>query len=308
MEKKLATRSIAILSFAILLLHTPIIGTKSTTINPAKDAQQNRLLASSSNLAIPYSPGHISRHKTTEKAIFTWFRTLSEVIHLVAQRHYKKVDIANLIQEALKAAIPKTDPHSSFFTQASYKSAIESTSGKFSGIGVSIMNKAPEDDALVVIDVIQGGPAAKAGLEAGDKIIAVDGDTLKGLTSDEVINKLRGKIGTSVGIKIMRKKKPLEFTIKRAVIKDQNLQCYNFKNQNIFYVSLKMFADNTPTQMKKILKQVKEKKSKGLIIDLRRNPGGVLESAVDMVGLFEPKGSLVVSTKNQNQTKHLMRK
>jgi len=240
-----------------------------------------------------------SSYNEAEKNIFKWFRTFSEVIHLVNQKHYKKVDTATFIQDALKAALPKTDPHSSFFPRESYKSAIESASGKFSGIGISIMNKAPEEDYLVIIDVIQGGPSDKAGIKPGDQIVAVDGKVLKGLSSDEIVTKLRGKVGTMVKLKILREKKPMELEIKREVIKDQNLLCYHFEKTNIYYFSIKMFADNTPTQMHRLLKKAQANNCKGCIFDLRRNPGGVLDSAVAMVSLFVPKGSLVASTKNQ---------
>lgn len=177
---------------------------------------------------------------------------------------------------------------------------MESTSGKFSGIGVSIMNKRPEEDVLNIIGVIQSGPAAKAGLQKGDKIVGVNDEGLKGLSSDEVIAKLRGKTGTKVKLKILRNEKPIEIEIVRNIIKDQNLICYHFKNQKIYYFAIKMFAENTHKQMEKLLTKAQEDKSKGIIIDLRRNPGGVLDSAVNMVGLFVKKGSLVASTKGKN--------
>lgn len=233
-----------------------------------------------------------------EKETFRWFRTISEVIHLLEERHYKDVDIATVVQNALKAAVSSTDPHSAFFPKKSYKETMESTSGEFSGIGVSIMNKAPEDDFLMITDVIQGGPADKAGIHGGDKIVDVSGETLRGLSADEVVSKLRGKIGTTITLKIVRDKKPLQFTVKREIIKDQTLMCYKLSGHDIYYMSLKIFAENTPEQTKSILKKINGN-AKGIMIDLRRNPGGILESAVDMASLFLPKNSLVVSTKNK---------
>ena len=97
--------------------------------------------------------------------------------------------------------------------------------------------------------------------------------------------------GQKINLKILRDKKFKVYDIKRDIIKDQNLLCYKFKKQNIYYVSLKLFADNTPKQMSKILQKINTDDSKGLIIDLRKNPGGVLDSAVDMVSLFVKKGS-----------------
>jgi carboxyl-terminal processing protease len=240
-----------------------------------------------------------TQKKEREKIIFQWFRTISEVIHLLAERHYKNVDIATVIQNGLRGAVASTGPHSAFFPKKSYKAAMESTSGEFSGIGVSIMNKRPEDNFLMITDVIKGGPSDRAGLKTGDKIVEIDRESLRNLSSDEVVGKLRGKIGTKVKLKIIRNKKPLEFTIKREIIKDQSLLCHKLKNQNIYYISLRIFAENTPSQTAKILKKINGKGCKGIILDIRRNPGGVLESAVAMAGLFLPKKSLVVSTKDK---------
>jgi carboxyl-terminal processing protease len=244
-------------------------------------------------------PFAIKRKKTPiDKAIYRWFRTVSEVVHLLSEKHYRDINYADFFQQSMKSGLSKTDPHSSFIVD--HKSLRESTRGKFSGIGVTIMNKAPEDNSLIVIDTVKGGPSDKAGIQAGDKIVEINNQSLKGAASDEAIKMLRGKSGAQVEIKVIRGKKPLQFKIKRAVIKDQNLLCYNLPQYNIYYISLKMFAENTPRQTEKILKKI-DNNCNGVILDLRRNPGGVLESAVDMAGLFLPKKSLVVSTKNKKQ-------
>jgi len=235
-----------------------------------------------------------------EKEIFQGFRTISEVVQLMYEKHYVNVNFEEFVHNSLKSGLPTVDPHSAFFTPKSYKAALESTSGEFSGVGVSIMNKVPEDSFLLIIDVIQGGPSYKAGLQNGDKIVEIDDESLKGLSSDEVVNKLRGKIGTTVNMKIIRNKKPLEFKIKREIIKDQSLICYNFKSQGIFYISIKIFAENTARQTAKLLGKINNN-CRGIIIDLRKNPGGILESSVDMSGLFVEQNSLIVSTKDKQK-------
>lgn len=243
----------------------------------------------------------IEKSKKTDhkKDIYPWLGTVAEVISLIEKKAFRDVDFADFIQEALKAAVPHVDAHSAFFSKKSYKETMESTSGKFSGIGVSIISKTPEDDTLIIVDVIQNGPAHKAGLKSGDKIIQVNGEKLRGLSTDEVINKLKGKIGTEVQLKLIREKKPLEFKIKRDIIKDPTSLCYHFKNQNIYYISLKIFNQPAAKQVSQLLKKANKGKAKGLIIDLRRNPGGILNSAIDMAGLFLPKKTLVVTTKNK---------
>ncbi|MFA5074795.1 MAG: S41 family peptidase [Candidatus Babeliales bacterium] len=235
-----------------------------------------------------------------EKDIYQWLRTISEVIALVNNKAYEKPNFSNFVQESLKAAVPHIDAHSAFFSNESYKATLESTSGEFSGIGVSIIGKTPDDDALVIVDVIQGGPAQKGGLKSGDKIIEVNGEKLRGLSTDEVLTKLKGKVSTEVNLKIIREKKPIEFKIKREIIKDQNSICYHIKDHGIYYLSLKLFTQNASNQIEDLLKKANAGECKGLILDLRRNPGGILDSVVDMAGLFIDKKSLVVSTKDRS--------
>ena len=236
-----------------------------------------------------------------EKNAYQSFRTMAEIVSLVQEKAYKAPDnISNILENSLKAAMPNIDPHTAFFPKESYKSTMESTSGQFSGIGISIISKTSEDDALGIIDVIQGSPAEKAGLKAGDKIIEIEGKKLRGLSSDEAIAEIKGKIGTDVKLKIIRNKKPLEFKVKRDTIKDQTSFCFHFKKPNIYYLGLKIFANTSAKQMSELLAKANAAKSKGIIRDVRRNPGGILESAVDMTSLFVDKNSLVVSTKDRN--------
>lgn len=238
--------------------------------------------------------------KEHEAAVHRWLNTASEVITLIEKKSFRKVDISNMMQTMLKAGVASIDAHSTFIPN--FEEVAETTSGKFSGIGVSIISKANEDESLLVVDIINDSPAEKAGMLAGDKIVEVAGEKLRGLSSDEVIGKIKGQIGTKVSLKVLRDKKPLSFDVKRDVIKDQTSYCYHFKDQNIYYFSLKLFSELAPQQIKNLLETANSNNSKGIILDLRSNPGGVLESAVDMAGLFLPKGSTVVLTKdNKNQ-------
>jgi carboxyl-terminal processing protease len=239
--------------------------------------------------------------KDQERDIFQWFQTYAEVISLVQKKGFKVVDFSKFIQNSLKSAVANVDAHSAFFDQENYKSALEATSGEFSGIGVSIISKTPDDDALGIVDVIASGPADQAGIRGGDKIVEVNKEKLRGLSSDEVVNKLKGKLGTSVSLKVIRNRRPMEFVVKRDIIKDQTSICYHFKDQNVYYLSLSLFAENAAVQMSDLLKKANEGKCKGLVLDLRRNPGGTLDSAIEMAGLFLPKGSLVVVTKDSKR-------
>jgi carboxyl-terminal processing protease len=236
-----------------------------------------------------------------EKDIYQWFKTYSEVVGLVEKKAFRQVDFGKFIQGSLKAAAGEIDAHTAFLSKDSYQAAMESTSGEFSGIGVSIISKSSEDEALVIIDVIRGGPAAKAGLKSGDKIVSVNGEKLKALSTDEAVNKLKGKPGSTVTLKILRNRKPLEFKVVRDIVKDVNSICFLFKDFGVYYMSLKMFTEDAAKQIKVLLTKANQGRCKGLVLDLRRNPGGTLQSAIEMAGLFLEKNSLVVVTKDRNR-------
>jgi carboxyl-terminal processing protease len=233
--------------------------------------------------------------------IFQWLKTYSEVISIAEKKAFRTVDFSQFIQDSLKAAASEIDAHSAFLVKESYSSAMESTSGEFPGIGVSIMSKVPEDDTLVIIEVVDGGPAQKAGIQRADKIVEVDGKKLRNLSSDEVIALLKGKVGSTVKVKVLRDKKPFEFTVTRDLIKDQMSSSYFFPKQNIYYFSLKMFNETAASQVSELLGKANKGGCKGIVFDLRRNPGGVLQSAIEMAGLFVDKRSLVAVTKDKNK-------
>lgn len=235
-----------------------------------------------------------------EKDIYQGLKMYSEVVSLVEKRAFRSVDFSKFIEGSLKAAAAEIDAHTAFLGGDSFKSAMESTSGEFPSIGVSIITKAPDDDALVIIDVIPGGPAQIAGLKSGDKIVEADGHKFKGLSTDEAITKLKGAPGSVLTVKLLRNKKPLEIKVTRDIIKDQTSLCYLFKNHNIYYLALKMFTENVAQQMADLLKIANAGKCKGIVLDLRRNPGGTLQSAIEMSGLFVENNSLIAVTKDRD--------
>ena len=271
--------------------------TKSTYVPQAK-----QLIAAKKKVVKSLKPGQEKVQRgDAERDIFQWFQTYSEVVSLVEGKAFRTVDFGQFIQDSLKAAVSQVDAHSAFFSRESYKSALESTSGEFSGIGVSIISKTPDDEALAIIDVIQQGPAERAGLHAGDKIVEVDGEKLRGLATDEVVAKLKGRIGTKVGLKIIRDKRPMSFKVMRELIKDQTSLCYLFKQQSVYYLSLKIFNEMSAKQISDLLSTANEGRCRGIILDLRRNPGGTLDAAIEVAELFVDKGSKVVMTRDRDR-------
>lgn len=236
--------------------------------------------------------------KQTEKDVFDGLKLFSESMALVKKRCLRNIDMKLVVEDALKSALSKIDPHSSFINN--YEQVSDSIAGNFSGIGVSILNKNNEDEHLLIIDVLDDSPAQKAGLLAGDKILEVEGQKLRGLSCDEVLSKVRGKRGSKSKLKILRNKKIIDFEVLRDTISDCSSLGYYFDSHKIYYVGLKTFSENAPKQMKALIDTVNNNKDcKGLVLDLRANPGGVMESAIDIASLFIPKKSLVVCTKNK---------
>jgi carboxyl-terminal processing protease len=237
-----------------------------------------------------------------DEVIFNWSRTLSEAFHIIKTKYYvKDLNPQEAIIKAINSFV-SLDPHSIFLDPKTYKEMLESTSGEFFGTGIVINPKAADDDFLVIIDVILGGPADKAGVKAADKVIEIDSSSLRGMTTDDATSKLKGPRHSKVTIKVVRDQatEPLTVTIERNVIKDQAPICYYFKDQHCYYMHLGTFTHTAAQQLEQMLKQSQKNKCHGLILDLRNNAGGLLQSAVDIAGLFLEKESLVCVTKDRN--------
>jgi carboxyl-terminal processing protease len=183
------------------------------------------------------------------------------------------------------------------------------TSGKFGGLGIEIAIK---DDRLTVISPIEGTPADRAGLKAGDKIIKIGDERTDSMTINDAVKRLRGKVGTKVTITIAREglNEPLDVTLVRDNIKIESIHSYMLPHQ-IGYVRITEFIDNTTDDFVKAVDNLnKQAPLKGLVVDLRNDPGGLLNEAVGVSDYFGKKGDMIVSTKgsspNQNQEFHVL--
>lgn len=240
-----------------------------------------------------------------EEIIYNWTRSTAETINIVQQKHYKVTNLDECFIEMNKAFVKATDPHSDFLDQKTYKQMLETTSGEFFGIGIVIDNtRQPKDKYLIAIDTMPEGPADKAGIKPYDKIVEINGDSLEGMSTDEATAKLKGERNTKVHVKVLREREGqsadlLSFDITRDVVKEQNSLAFYIQEHNISYISLNMFTETAIKQIAELLKQSQKKKYKALILDLRNNSGGSLSAAIDIAGLFIPKGSLVVTTKDK---------
>jgi len=203
-----------------------------------------------------------------------------------------------LINSAIKGMLDEVDPHTNFFTPDEFEKFSIDTKGEFGGLGISIDKKG---DYVTVVAPIEGTPAYRMGILAGDKISKVDGESVVGITTDESIKKMRGEPGTKVVISIIRPgvKDELEFEITREIIVIHSIP-YSFKLENgVGYMRIRQFNANTTSDMRDKLDELEETEIRGLIIDLRFNPGGLLRESINTVNEFIGKDKLVVFTKGR---------
>ena len=225
----------------------------------------------------------------------------TKVLNFVQQYYVEEVDTKKLVYGAIKGMLQELDPHTNFLPPDLYKEFESETSGEFGGLGIEIT---VQNDVLTVIAPIEDTPAWEAGIQAGDKIVEVNGESTKGLSLAEAAQKMRGKRGSKVRLGIFRDgfEKPKEFVVQRGVVKVRSVK-YTDLNDGFGYIRLTSFIENSGAEMEKAVKEhVKNSKVgvKGIIIDLRRNPGGLLDQAIRISNLFLDKG-IIVSTIGRNQ-------
>ncbi len=227
----------------------------------------------------------------------------TEVLRQIEKSYVEPQDPQELIYGAIKGMVHNLDPHSSFMTKEEYRELMLETKGSFTGIGVEITVK---DNVLTVVSPIEGTPAYKVGMKAGDKIIKIENKRTKDMSLMEAVKKIRGPKGTKVNLTIMREgeAKPLEFSITRGVIPLISVRQY-FLTPEIGYVRISNFQSKTAKDLSAALEEMeKGREIKGLILDLRNNPGGLLSQAIEVSDLFLNSG-LIVSTKGRISSQNI---
>lgn len=225
-------------------------------------------------------------------------KMFTQALELIKRNYVENPDTRELIFGALKGMVSSLDPHSSFMPPKAYKEMDMDIRGEFQGVGIQIGMK---NSQLTVIAPIEGTPADRAGIAAGDKIIKIDDEWTKDMTIEDAVDKMRGPKGTSVRLMILREgwDKPKEFTIVRDVIKVQSVKARMLDNE-IGYIKIIQFQAQTADELEAALKTLEAKGVKKLVIDLRNDPGGLLESSVEVSSMFLPKNKLVVYIQGRN--------
>jgi len=227
-------------------------------------------------------------------------KTFSEVLTQVQKSYVDDTKVKDLVQGAIRGMLSTLDPHSAYMTPEMYKEMQVETKGEFGGVGIQIGVK---ENRLAVIAPIEGTPAYRAGVKAGDFITKVNDETTKDLTLTDAVQKMRGPKGSKVNLTIQREgtPDPLQFTLVRDTIKIESVKSKIL--DTIGYVRLTQFQESTGRDLSKVLKQFKEQNLQSTILDLRNNPGGLLTAAVEVSEQFLPGGKLVVYTKGRESKK-----
>jgi carboxyl-terminal processing protease len=228
-------------------------------------------------------------------------RTFSEVLTKVQKHYVEPVKVKELVEGAIRGMLSTLDPHSAYMTPEMYKEIQVETKGEFGGVGIQIGIK---DNRLTVIAPIEGTPAHRAGIHAGDSITKVDDQATKDLTLMDAVQKMRGPRGTKVALTVEREgsANPLIFQLVRDTIKIQSVRS-RVIDEKIGYIRVSQFQESTADDMGEALEEFRKKSLQSLILDLRNNPGGLLTAAVEVSEHFVGPGKMIVYIKTRDGRK-----
>ncbi|MBN1472068.1 MAG: S41 family peptidase [Syntrophaceae bacterium] len=228
-----------------------------------------------------------------DKNFYKDVKTFSEVLDMVRKNYVDEVDTTSLMQGAINGMIRTLDPHSSFMTPDLYKELEVETQGQFGGVGIEIMII---KDVLTIVSPIEDTPAFHAGLKPGDQILKIDGKSTKDITILEAVKLLRGSKDTKVTITILRENmsKPQDVSLTRAIIQVKSVK-YKKIEDHIGYIRVAAFQEKTADEIRKVLRELDGKTNpmKGLVLDLRNDPGGLLDQAIEVSDIFLKTGTIV---------------
>jgi carboxyl-terminal processing protease len=231
-----------------------------------------------------------------------YIRLFMDVFEITKQNYVVNPSTKKMIYGALNGMLQSLDPFSDFFTPSEFKEFTQDTEGQFGGIGIEIARK---DGRPIVIAPIEGTPAYKAGMRAGDIIIKINGKDTSGMSLFKIIKLIKGKPGTTVTLTVFRKgvDHPLTFKLTREIIKVPAVKAAMVDN-HIGYIKLVQFQENAYSELAKAVKKLESKGANEFIFDLRNDPGGLLTQAIKVGNVFLPKGKLVVYTKGRVVGEH----
>ena len=257
------------------------------------------LMALGMALALTAAPALAAQDKQDKKVdenirLYRDLDMFGEALEYIYNQYVEKPDTQKLIRAAIRGMLQSLDPHSSYMDPKNYHEMMVNIRGEFGGLGIEVTM---ENGVVKVVSPIDDTPAAKAGILAGDYIIRIDGKPVKGMTLSQAVEKMRGKVGTPIVVTILRKgrKKPFDVRIVRDIIRIQSVK-WDVVGDDIGYIRITQFNEQTSPKLREAIADLKKKlgrKLKGFIIDLRNNPGGLLDQARSVADMFLEHGEIV---------------
>lgn len=237
-----------------------------------------------------------------KETLYSYIKLLDKVAFFINQRYVDSVDVKDMTYSGIRGMIETLDPFSALQDVEAHDHLMEMTSGKYEGVGMTISKR---NKVITVISPIEGTPAYRMGLRAGDQIVKIDGKSTEGMDTEDASKLMRGKRGTIVVLTIKREgvAELLEYEIERAIIELKNVPYYGIMNGGIGYVRLSKFSKESGKELKDAIEDLKKQGAKGLIFDLRSNGGGLLDQAVETANLFLDKDKLIVYTQGRTEFK-----
>ncbi|MBL4908195.1 MAG: S41 family peptidase [Sneathiella sp.] len=249
------------------------------------------------SLAILFTP---EKEVEASSETYRQLNLFGDVFAKIREDYVEEVDDSKLIEAAINGMLASLDPHSSYLNPKNYTGMKVQTRGKFGGLGIEVTM---ENGLIKVVTPIDETPAAAAGVQSGDFITHLDGEPVLGLSLADAVERMRGLVDTDIAITIRRKssKEPIELTITRAIITVQSVRG-RLEGEDIIYIRISSFTEQTDSGLRKTIKRLEAEAGgdyKGLILDLRNNPGGLLDQAIAVSDAFLPKGE-IVSTRGRD--------
>jgi carboxyl-terminal processing protease len=254
-------------------------------------------------LALLILTGGVQHGTTAIEDTYEKLKVFTEILSLVQGNYVDEVNAKDLLYGAVKGMLETLDPHSSFMPPEAFREMQVETQGSFGGLGIEITVK---DRLLTVVAPIEGTPADRAGILPGDRIIKIEGQLTKDLTLMDAVHKLRGPKGSKVTISILREGTPEPFDVRlvREVIEVRSIRSKDL-GDGIYYVRIVSFQERTAKDLEHVLEQAQKGGSTALILDLRNDPGGLLNQAVAVSDMFLDKGQLIVYTRGRQKNQDL---
>lgn len=240
--------------------------------------------------------------KYEQKSIYSYIKLLDNVAFYINQKYVDSIDVKEMTYSGIRGMIETLDPFSTLQDVQAHDQLMEMTEGKYEGLGMTI---AKRGDFITIISPIEGTPAYRMGLRAGDQVIQIDDESTEGMSTEDASKLMRGERGTTVVLTIKREgvNEPLEYEVERALIELTSVPYHGVMNGGIGYVRLSKFSKESGKELREAVEDLKNENVKGMILDLRSNGGGLLDQAVETANLFLERDKLIVYTQGRSEVK-----